>query len=125
MPAPTPNRSLDPPESFIYTGPMSTVGRRLNTFSLSLKSPANRKTFLADEDAYMRSWKLTDEEMALIRARDWTGLLKVGGHLHCILKIAATVGQGLWHIGAHNAGIPVEEMIEICPRRVGGLPGER
>lgn len=122
---PKPNHSLDPPESFIYTGPMSTAGRRLNRFSLSLKSPDNRKAFLADEANYMQGWKLTDQEIALVRARDWTGLLRVGGHLHCILKIAATVGQGLWHIGAHNAGIPVQEMIEICPRRVGGLPGER
>ena len=120
----TPNRNLDAPDSFIYTGPMSTAGRHLNRFALSLKSADNRKAFLADEAAYMRGWSLSDQEMALVRARDWTGLLKVGGHLHCILKIAATVGQGLWHIGAHNADVPVEEMIASCPRRVGGLPEE-
>jgi len=38
------------------------------------------------------------------------------------LKIAATVGQNLWHIGAHNAGVPVGDLVEACPRRVGGLP---
>jgi protocatechuate 4,5-dioxygenase alpha chain len=32
------------------------------------------------------------------------------------------VGENLWHIGAHNAGVPVEEMLAACPRHVGGLP---
>jgi protocatechuate 4,5-dioxygenase alpha chain len=117
-----PNRSLSPPDSYIYTGPMSTAGRKLNRFALSLKSPENRKKFLADEAAYMRDFALSGSVMAQVAARDWTGLLKSGGHLQAILKIAATVGQGLWHIGAHNVHVPVEEMIAMCPRHVGGLP---
>jgi protocatechuate 4,5-dioxygenase, alpha chain len=118
----TPTQSLDPPDSFIYTGPMSTRGRNLNRFALSLKSPDNRRSFLADEDAYMARFTLTATEQALVRARDWTGLLRAGGHLQAMLKIAATVGQNLWHIGAHNADLAVEDMIAACPRRVGGLP---
>ena len=118
-----PNRSLDPPDSYVYTGPMSTAGRDLNRFALSLKVPANRETFLRDEDTYMRAYRLPHATMALVRARDWTGLIKAGGHLQAILKIAATVGQNLWYIGAHNAGVPMEEMLAACPRKVGGLPG--
>jgi protocatechuate 4,5-dioxygenase alpha chain len=117
-----PNRSLDPPDSYVYTGPMSTAGRAINRFALSLKVPANRATFLRDEDAYMRGYDLPAATMALVRARDWTGLIKAGGHLQAVLKIAATVGQNLWYIGAHNAGVPVDEMLAACPRRVGGLP---
>ena len=116
------HNSLEPPESYVYTGPMSTTGRNLNRFALSLKVPANREAFLRDEAAYMRSFQLGDAEMKLVRARDWTGLLQAGGHLQAMLKVAATVGEGLWHIGAHNTGVPVEEMIAMCPRRVGGLP---
>jgi len=122
MTVPKPDHSLEPPASFVYTGPMSTRGRNINRFSLSLKNPDNRKSFLADPDAYMTRFNLSDVEKALVRARDWSGLLAAGGHLQAILKIAATVGQNLWHIGAHNAEIPVDEMIAACPRRVGGLP---
>lgn len=117
--------SLRPPESYVYTGPMSTAGRNLNRFALSLKVPANREAFLRDEDGYMHAYRLSNVEMKLVRARDWTGLLQAGGHLQAILKIAATVGESLWHIGAHNAGVPVENMIAMCPRRVGGLPERR
>jgi protocatechuate 4,5-dioxygenase alpha chain len=122
MTVPKPDHSLEPPASFVYTGPMSTRGRNINRFSLSLKNPDNRKSFLADPDAYMTRFNLSDAEKALVRARDWSGLLAAGGHLQAILKIAATLGQNLWHIGAHNAEIPVDEMIAACPRRVGGLP---
>jgi protocatechuate 4,5-dioxygenase alpha chain len=119
-----PNRSLDPPDSYVYTGPMSTAGRDINRFALSLKVSTNRAAFLYNEDAYMRSYHLPAAAMALVRARDWTGLIKAGGHLQAVLKIAATVGQNLWYIGAHNAGVPVEDMLAACPRRVGGLPEE-
>jgi protocatechuate 4,5-dioxygenase, alpha chain len=122
MTVPKPTQSLEPPASFVYTGPMSTRGRNINRFSLSLKIPENRKSFLADPDAYMTRFDLSKAEQDLVRTRDWTGLLKAGGHLQAILKIAATVGENLWYIGAHNAEIPVDDMIAACPRRVGGLP---
>lgn len=119
-----PNYSLEPPDSFVYTGPMSTKGRQINLFSLSLKNPDNRKTFLADPDSYMSRYTLTAEQQAMVRAHDWTGLIAAGGHLQAVLKIAATVGESLWHVGAHNAGVSMEEMFTGCPRRVTGLPRE-
>jgi protocatechuate 4,5-dioxygenase alpha chain len=122
MTVPTPDHSLEPPASFVYTGPMSTRGRNINRFSLSLKLPENRKSFLADPDAYMARFDLSKAEKDLVHARDWTGLLRAGGHLQAILKIAAAVGENLWHIGAHNADLAVADMIAACPRRVGGLP---
>jgi protocatechuate 4,5-dioxygenase, alpha chain len=122
MTVPTPDHSLEPPASFVYTGPMSTRGRNINRFSLSLKLPENRKAFLADPDAHMARFDLSKTEKDLVHARDWTGLLNAGGHLQAILKIAAAVGENLWHIGAHNADLAVADMIAACPRRVGGLP---
>jgi protocatechuate 4,5-dioxygenase alpha chain len=110
--------NLDPPGTFVFTGPQSTRGYRLNKFALSLKRPENRAAFLADETAYAATYGLGDEEAALVRARDWTGLLQAGGHLQAILKLAATTGQGLWHIGGHNSGVSVEALIAACPRRV-------
>lgn len=109
---------LDAPGTFVFTGPQSTRGYRLNAFALSLKQPENRARFLADEDAYLARYGLPEEEAALVRARDWTGLLRAGGHLQAILKLAATTGQGLWHIGAHNSGVDVDTLVSACPRRV-------
>jgi protocatechuate 4,5-dioxygenase, alpha chain len=115
-------QSIDPPHTFLYTGRMSSAGERINRFALSLKNPAQRAAFLGDQAAYFAQYALTDGEADLVRRRDWSGLLEAGGHLQAILKIAATVGESLWDIGAHCARMSVESMKAACPRRVGGLP---
>jgi protocatechuate 4,5-dioxygenase alpha chain len=116
-----PGFDLEPPGTYLFDGLRSTQGFALNRFALSLKRPANRERFLRDEPAYMAAYDLTPECRELIRDRDWTGLLRAGGHLQALLKLAATVGQSLYHIGAHNCGIKAEEMRAACPRRVSGI----
>ena len=117
-----PTFDLDWPGTLVYSSELALQGHRLNRFALSLRSPACRQTFLADEKSYMQSYGLSPQEQALVVDRDWTGLLRAGGHLQAILKIAATVGQHLWHIGAHNAGTDADTMRAACPRRVSRLP---
>ncbi|MFC7703691.1 hypothetical protein ACFQXB_05740 [Plastorhodobacter daqingensis] len=116
--------TLDPPGTYLYTGEMASRGFRLTRFGLSLRNPDNRARFLQDEAAYMAAAGLSEQEMTLVRDRDWTGLIQAGGHLQAMLKVAATVGQNLWHIGAHNAGLTAEEMMRICPRNVSAVPGD-
>ena len=112
---------LEPPGTYLFDGARSTRGFLFNRFALSLKQPRNRERFLQDEAAYASSFGLTPEEKTLIAQRDWTGMLRAGGHLQAILKLAATVGQNLYHIGAHNCGVDVDAMQAACPRRVSGL----
>jgi protocatechuate 4,5-dioxygenase, alpha chain len=112
---------LEPPGTYLFDGARSTQGFVLNRFALSLKQAANRERFLRDEQAYLSAYDLTAECRELIRRRDWTGLLLAGGHLQALLKLAATVGQNIYHIGAHNCGIGVEEMRAACPRHVSGI----
>lgn len=121
---PAPGFDLEPPGTYVYTGPDSTRGWRLNRFCLSLKSPANRAAFLADEGAYLERFGLTQSERALVTARDWTGLLQAGGHLQAVLKLAATLGLNLYHVGAHNVGTDAGALHDACPRRIAALPGE-
>jgi len=116
--------NLSEPGTFVFSGLDSTRGFALNRFALSLKQAENRRAFLADELAYMAGFGLTADQIDHVRGRDWTGLLRSGGHLQAILKLAATVGQSLWDIGAHNAGIATEAMLRLCPRRVSRLPGD-
>jgi protocatechuate 4,5-dioxygenase alpha chain len=117
-----PTFDLDWPGTLVYSSELALRGHRLNRFALSLRSPACRQAFLADEKSYLQSCGLSPQEQALVVDRDWTGLLRAGGHLQAILKIAATVGQHLWHIGAHNAGTDADTLRAACPRRVSRLP---
>ena len=117
-----PGLDLDEPGTIEFTAERALRGQALNRFALSLRSPGSRAEFLADEPAYLERYGLTAEQAGLVLARDWTGLLRAGGHLQAMLKFAATVGEDLWSIGAHNAGCTREELIAATPRRVSGLP---
>lgn len=117
--------TLDPPGTYVYTAERALEGHRLTRFGLTLRRDENRQAFLTDEAAYMRAHGLTEEEIGWVLARDWTALIRVGGHLQSMLKVAATVGQNLWHIGAHNAGMTPEELQSICPRRIDETPEDR
>ena len=122
QPLSKPAFDLDWPGTLVYSSELALRGHQLNRFALSLRSPTSRLAFLEDENGYMQSCSLSSQEQAMVANRDWTGLLRSGGHLQAILKIAATVGQHLWHIGAHNAGTDAETMRAACPRRVSRLP---
>jgi len=113
---------LDSPGTVLFSSELALKGHRLNKFALSLRNRENQPRFRADETAYMRAYGISESDMQLVRERDWSALLLAGGHLQAILKIAATVGQSLWHIGAHNVGIDAEAMKAACPRVVAGLP---
>jgi protocatechuate 4,5-dioxygenase alpha chain len=119
---PPPPFALDEPGTIEFTAERALAGQALNRFALSLRSPGGRARFLADEASYMRRFGLTSTEITLVAERDWTGLLLAGGHLQAMLKLAATVGQDLWSIGAHTAGCGRDELIAACPRTVSGLP---
>ena len=121
---PSPSFELDEPGTILFTAERAYRGRALNRFCLSLRDPANRTAFLADEHGYGARLALTGDESALVAARDWTGLLRAGGHLQAVLKLAATVGQGLWDIGAHNTGTARSDLIASCPRVVARVPEE-
>jgi protocatechuate 4,5-dioxygenase alpha chain len=117
-----PSLDLDEPGTIEFTAERALAGRALNRFALSLRSPASRAEFLADEAGYLRRCCLSDEEIRLVGERDWTGLLRAGGHLHAMLKLAAAVGEDLLSIGAHNAGCGRDALIAAVPRRVSGVP---
>lgn len=117
-----PSFDLDEPGTIEFTAERALAGQALNRFALSLRSPAGRAEFLGDEAGYMRRFGLGDRDIGLVAERDWTGLLRAGCHLQAALKLAATVGEDLWSIGAHNAGCGREELIAATPRRVSGVP---
>jgi protocatechuate 4,5-dioxygenase, alpha chain len=121
----SPPLTLEEPGTILFTAERALEGHCLNRFALSLRDDQNRQSFLADEDSYMRRFNVADGVRQSVAERDWTALLKAGGHLQAILKLAATVGMSLWDVGAHNAGCSAEDLRNASPRYVSGLPQGR
>jgi protocatechuate 4,5-dioxygenase, alpha chain len=114
--------SLDPPSTFVFTGEICSRSYALNRFAFAFKDPAHRARFEQAPEALMAEFGLSNAEKALVRARDWTGLVASGGHHFNIIKIAAAVGESHLHVGAHMCGADWDEFKQSLPHVVSLMP---
>lgn len=101
--------------STVFTIERAAQGYRLNKLASSLTEPENREAFLADEDAYMERFGFTEDEKAMVRARDWEAMIAHGGSIYLLLKIAGTVGSNLIEMGCQMRGERVEDFMASRP----------
>jgi protocatechuate 4,5-dioxygenase alpha chain len=110
------SQQLDPDDpienSYVFDGEMGAKGVRLNKLAESLNNADNRETFKGDTEAYMASYDLTEAERQLIRAQDWLNLVKAGGNIYNVIRIAAQFGTGLYPMGAQQLGLSYAEFLE-------------
>ena len=114
--------SLEAPSTFIFTGEICSRSYALNRFAFAFKIPAHRRRFAEAPDALMNEFGLTAKEQALVRERNWTGLVAAGGHHFNIIKIAAAVGESHMHVGAHMCGADWNEFKQTLPHVVDVMP---
>jgi gallate dioxygenase len=82
---------------------------KLNSFLRDLIVPAKREAFLADENGTMTAGGLTDAEIAMVKARDWRGLIQHGAIFFVLEKLAAVVGVSNLHVYAAMRGESLED----------------
>jgi protocatechuate 4,5-dioxygenase alpha chain len=85
----------DIPGTSVFTGALCRRGYHLNQFAMSLMRRANRERFLADESLYLDEWRLSPAQKAAVLARDYSAMMREGGNIFFILKIAATDGRSV------------------------------
>jgi protocatechuate 4,5-dioxygenase, alpha chain len=106
------------PDTSIFDVRTATRGRRLNRMCGSLCSAANREAFKTDEEAYMARFDLTEDEKALVRKRDFAGLIGAGLNIYFMLKLGACTGNSLYKMGAQMRGESYEQF--LATRRISG-----
>jgi protocatechuate 4,5-dioxygenase alpha chain len=99
------------PDTSVFDLRLSRRGKRLNRMCAALCSPAERDAFKRDEEAYMARFTLTDEEKALIRRRDFKGLIEAGTNIYYLLKIGSVTGNGLYQMGAQMRGETYQQFL--------------
>ncbi|MDD0839809.1 gallate dioxygenase [Curvibacter sp. HBC61] len=90
----------------------SVKAYRLNRFLHGLIVPAQRERFRADEEGAFEAAGLTDEERALVRARDWRGLIHYGVIFFMLEKLGAVVGVSNLHLYAAMRGESLEAFMQ-------------
>lgn len=99
------------PDTPLFDRAGSIRGYRLNKMAMALGRPANREAFRANEAAYLDGFDLTTQEKAAVMRRDWHEMVRLGGNLFFILKIAAVDPTPITAIGAAQAGMSHDEFL--------------
>ena len=71
----------------------------------SFNDEANRKAFVADEEAYMRKYGLNEQQAAAIRAKNVLQLIAAGGNAYYLAKFAGIFQLDMQDIGAQQTGM--------------------
>jgi protocatechuate 4,5-dioxygenase alpha chain len=103
----------DIPGTILFDSKQSRKGFHLNQFCMSLMKAENRAAFKADEAGYLARYPMTTEQRAAVLARDWNGMIRLGGNIYFTSKIAATDGLSFQQIAAIMSGVTQPEYAEM------------
>ena len=100
---------LDIPGTTVFTAARSRQGYHLNQFCMSLMKPENREAFKADERAYLDRWKMTEAQKQAVLARDYNGMIALGGNIYFLAKIFSTDGKSFQYAAGLMTGMSQED----------------
>ncbi|HEY7245584.1 MAG TPA: protocatechuate 4,5-dioxygenase subunit alpha [Xanthobacteraceae bacterium] len=109
----TPQEYDDIPGTFVFDAERSRQGYGINMFCMSLMKEENRKTFKADEAAYLQRFKLTPEQRDAILKRDYNRMLELGGNIYFTAKLGATDGHSFQHLAAVMTGSSQDDYLKM------------
>jgi protocatechuate 4,5-dioxygenase alpha chain len=93
----------------LFDGEAAQKGLALNAMCYSFNDAAGRAAFLADEEAYMDRFALSPEQREAVRRRDVPAMIKAGGNVYYLAKLAGIFGLNVQDLGALQTGMPLED----------------
>ena len=99
----------DIPGTTVFDAEQSRKGYHLNMFCMSLMKAPNRERFKADERAYLNEWPMTEAQKEAVLARDFNGMIALGGNIYFLAKIFATDGRSFQYAAALMTGMSQED----------------
>mgnify|MGYP000450690679 CR=1 FL=1 len=103
---------IDIPGTTIFDGKMAMKGYNLNKMCYSFNRADNREAFLADAEAYMAKYKLTDAQKDAIRSTNILAMIEEGGNIYYLAKLAGIFKLSVQDVGGLQTGRTTEEFKE-------------
>jgi gallate dioxygenase len=100
------------PGTYPFTLDRSVKAYRINSFLHSLLQPERRRRFIEEPEALFEEARLSDQERAMLRARDWRALIQYGVIFFLLEKLGAVVGTTNLHIYAAMRGQSLEDFLK-------------
>ncbi len=97
------------PGTTIFDGRMALKGYGLNKMCYSFNKAENRQAYLDDPEGYMDRFGLTDAQKQACRDRDVLAMIREGGNIYYLAKLAGIYRLNMQDIGAQQTGVSVEE----------------
>ncbi|MEP0945105.1 MAG: protocatechuate 4,5-dioxygenase subunit alpha [Rhizobiaceae bacterium] len=113
----------DIPGTYVFDADRSREGYHLNMFCISLRLEKNRNAYREDPDAYLSNYPMSEEQLKVVRERDWNGMLALGGNIYYTAKLAAFDGitfQELAAIMTHMGSEDYRKMMLNGGRSIDG-----
>lgn len=99
----------DIPGTRVFTTEQARKGYHLNQFCMTLMKAENRKRWLADEEAYLKDWKISADQKEALLARDYNRLLELGGNIYYLAKVFSTDGLSFVQAVSTMTGMNVDD----------------
>ena len=103
----------DIPGTYVMDSQQSRRGYRLNMFCMSLNEEANRQKFAANETSYMEQLGVSPEQQQAVVDRDYLELLRLGGNIYYIFKIAILDRRSMQYVGGQMSGMTEEAFMQM------------
>jgi protocatechuate 4,5-dioxygenase alpha chain len=97
------------PGTYVFNGRRSVMGYPLNRMCMSFNTEESRQAFLRDEEAYCNAFGLSEEQRQAVRDRDVLRLIKLGGNIYYLAKLAGIFRLNVQDIGAQQTGMSVDD----------------
>ena len=108
-----PTEPAESPGTVVFDGRQSRMGLPLNNLAIALNKKADRESFVADPEAFMERFGLSEDQKVAVRERDFLRMIELGGNIYFIYKIGMVDGLKVPDIVATMAGMSTEEFVEM------------
>jgi protocatechuate 4,5-dioxygenase alpha chain len=103
----------DIPGTTVFDAERSRQGYHLNMFCMSLMTAENRAAFKANEAEYLKRFPMTEAQRERVLARDWNGMIALGGNIYFLAKLFSTDGKSFQHVAAIMTGGTQQEYAQM------------
>ena len=103
------DQHLDIPGTTIFDGEMAMKGYGLNKMCYTFNGAAARDAFVADPEGYMTQFGLTEAQKEAVRNKDVLGMIREGGNIYYLAKLAGIFKLSVQDIGGQQTGMTTDE----------------
>lgn len=99
----------DIPGTYVFDMRACQKGYYVNKFLDTLNTEYGRDQYLNNEDEYLKTFPMTEEQREAIKAKDLNKILELGGNIYYVFKIGAVLGLSIQATSGMMSIPPISE----------------